>query len=1250
MVAVELLSDRGLLPVLRVSALPHPFLLQRKEHGLSPGESITEVLRAISFRVDSSTIVILDGRIVPRDDWAQVVPRADQHMIVRNVPTGSKKSPLRTVLGIVGMAASFIVPGLLGFTFGSFAFTATSIGVGLASNLAINALIPPPKPSVGPLPANTLGLSTAAPTISSAVPGAIASKGGPKDAIVPTITGTQNQANQYGVIPVVFGRRRVYPTLAAQPYTEIVGSDQYLRQLFAVWGPLEVEDIKIGNTPIENYTGVELEVRQGFEDDEPITLYPNDVLQDAFALPLREEDGFVTRTAPQEADELSVDITFDRGLCRFTNSGGKAKVSVELEIEYKLSEDTEWTAAPESPLVVEDKKAATVFRGIRWEVPRGNYDVRVRRVTEDSDNARIIDECSWTALRAIKTDPPIRNISGLCVIALRIKATDQLNGVVDQLNFVGTSILPVWDGEDWIEEPTRLAAWSYVHVLTGPPNRRAISKSKIDTAAMLAWAEADAAAERYYDDVIDEQTLVFDLAREIAAVGRASFSHSNGKYSVVRDVPQDTPVQFFGPRNSSGFQASKTFVDLPHALAVQFINPDADWQQDEILVYDDGYSADGLVPGTVAADPNKVEKLVIRGCTSAAQAWKEGRYHIAVGRLRPETYTINVDFEHLICTRGDLVLFNHDVPQFGLGQARVKSLLLDDSDNLLGVIVDSAFPMEAGRSYACRFRSPDFTSVLLEVLTVPGENHELHFTLPPGPEDPAPEVGDLVLFGELGREGVEMLVKQIEPGPDLTAKITLIDHAPAVHLADQGEIPAFDTQITRPADFHEHVPPPEVAQVRSNEEVMRRGLDGSFESVISIALRRPGANVRYWQARFRETDAESDWTQLPPVPVTTDELIIAPVEDGVSYDIRIKAITRAGLESDWTAINGHVVIGKLTPPPPVGPLTLENNILEWPYPDKPLDFAGFLVRVQDGENFNWTTARRCHDGLVSSSAFLVTNQGTGLKTFLVKAVDTSGNESTEHIGITKFIPEIELGNIISVRDYEAEGFPGDITGGTVIGTNIEASDSSQMWTGVPASLFWSQPSNLMWDNAFDPLEYVAAFNPDSQDVPALMTLETVFQGQATIEFRFEADRLFWDEDDDAPFWGDDEEPFWPILFTDWLAWTGAVNASDTNYEFRVRIPGGKEKGLIDKFKVRLSVPDKTESLSDVEIPDTGARLNLQKGPYRYIKSVIPGLQDGGDGKSVRIVDKDPVNGPLVRIYDLSDEMVAGTIDALVVGY
>ncbi len=53
---------------------------------------------------------------------------------------------------------------------------------------------------------------------------------------------------------MVLGRHRVFPPYAAQPYTEIDGDDQYWRAMFLIgYGPVELEELKIGETPIEDF-------------------------------------------------------------------------------------------------------------------------------------------------------------------------------------------------------------------------------------------------------------------------------------------------------------------------------------------------------------------------------------------------------------------------------------------------------------------------------------------------------------------------------------------------------------------------------------------------------------------------------------------------------------------------------------------------------------------------------------------------------------------------------------------------------------------------------------------------------------------------------------------------------------------------------------------------------------------------------------------------------------------------------------
>src|SRR5690606_33148375 len=130
-----------------------------------------------------------------------------------------------------------------------------------AGRLALNALAPPPRQRLS-------SSAKASPTL--------------------FIQGAQNRIEPFGKVPQVLGRHRMVPMMGAKPFTETFGDDQYLRMLF-VWGygPLEISDLKIGETPLSEFKEVEIEHRYGFPDDPPLTLYAGSVIQNDLQIALR---------------------------------------------------------------------------------------------------------------------------------------------------------------------------------------------------------------------------------------------------------------------------------------------------------------------------------------------------------------------------------------------------------------------------------------------------------------------------------------------------------------------------------------------------------------------------------------------------------------------------------------------------------------------------------------------------------------------------------------------------------------------------------------------------------------------------------------------------------------------------------------------------------------------------------------------------------------------------------------------------
>ena len=421
------------------------------------------------------------------------------------------------------------------------------------------------------------------------------------------------------------------------------------------------------------------------------------------------------------------------------------------------------------------RKASAIRRSLRFTPPqRGQYDVRLRRTTpEAAPGGRIVDQVVWTALRSITQRNPVK-MGGLALTALRIKRTDQLEGQIEAINGVVESILPEWNGTDWIPEPTQNPAAIYREVLQGPANARGLADSRTDLASLQDWHEKNTGQRFAYNQAVDFPATVLETLAEVAAAGRAAPTLRDGKWGVVVDEPQSVPVQHFTPRNTWGFSGDKTYLKLPHGFRVRFVNELEGWRQDERIVYDDGFGP---------ANASEFEALELPGVTDPELVWRHARFHIGQARLRPETWTFLTDLEAIVCTRGDLVLLTHDVILVGLAAGRIKSVAVDGGGNATELVLDEAAPMEAGKSYGLSIRRPGDNALTAAVDTTPGEQTRVTLTTPI-PAAQAPSAGDLFGFGETGRETLEVLIKAIEPGDGLTFRITAIPAAPAVHRAD----------------------------------------------------------------------------------------------------------------------------------------------------------------------------------------------------------------------------------------------------------------------------------------------------------------------------------------------------------------------------------------------------------------------------------------------------------------------------------
>lgn len=734
--------------------------------------------------------VILNDEIVSQDQWALTVPHKDDVLNIILVPQSGDAGAIFKAIAVIAVVVAIgwaLAPvaagglGLFGLTNMAVIGGIAAIG-GLVTSLALNALFPPPVATT--------------PTFSGAAGLATDPAYG--------FSSSNNQLKPYSVIPRLYGRRFFKPDFAIKPYLVSSGSTQYLYQAYDLgYGPLHVEDIRIGDTPIENFTDVEWVVHESFQAGDPLQFINQDVWQDPYSIKLTQGASTAIEST-DNAEKLVIDLQFPQGLFWVNSTDGNYNhetVEVSLKIRNvgtgnewlisELSHTVEGATVSYGTLTVSRKTQKPFFVTVSINLPEpGKYEILPIRLTADRESRetnKSYDTVYLSSIQSIRNVAPIAPPVPITLIELRAKATDKFNGAIADLSCIATSKLPVYRNGAWVVEATSNPAWCTLSAMRGAeskspiPDKRIILPDYIDWAA---WCDADMPSapgnpRACCDLVISGKTTQWDALQTIAATGYATPTRAGFRYTVAIDrLPTTPPVQMFLPENIKGLEGAISYHEQPHALRVQF-SPTDSADSDEVVVFDDGYSADGANGTKVAT---LYETLDLVGIGRYQQAWVMGRRSLAQGRLRIEEWGFSVDYERMLCRRGSYVRFAHDLPMIGSGTARVTRV----NGQTIGVSKSLEL---TGRVY-CIIRTSqnvqkDFTvaSYTDREMVLEGDVSAV------GP-------GDTIAFGNISRVAQDCFVKSIRSaGEALGAKLALIPVAPGIYTADTEPIPAYEAML-----------------------------------------------------------------------------------------------------------------------------------------------------------------------------------------------------------------------------------------------------------------------------------------------------------------------------------------------------------------------------------------------------------------------------------------------------------------------
>ena len=786
-------------------AIAEPTRIDRilREHGLIKGRG-RKMQRVQPF------VVAVNGEYVLQADWARRV-RGDDLVVTVPLPPnlqgGGKSNPLQIVLQLALVVAAFYVPGALGLV--GWQAGAVQAGIMLAGGMLINALLPAAQ--AGGASSTTAGVQS-------------------------NLIGTQNnQARLRQAMPVLYGRRRFYPDLAAMPYTECSDNKMYLNQLFCLTqGKMSIEQICIEKTPIGHFSEVEYQVVEPYGE---VTLFPDNVYSAPEVADIElqgsvrnnsgatvlwheqktryitNQDETVTKTIEytevrgdvswktyiatplgQQASRLSLDFSMPSGLAKINDSGDPEKASIDFAVEIRQIDDSNspvgnWVRMSAQEYTPSQEPAPTFFSSTTVTVP---VSERITAATLDGQ------------LRTLNYNVPKGRYE---VRVARFNEDSDKTNVSDSIHWVGLrSFMPsvktygnctmlavrikATDNLNQnIARRVNVLGTRILPVWDGSSWSEQITRSP-------AWAVADVLRNIDYGRKLKDKrmnlTELLRLSQTWAMRGDTCDGLFTDHMTVwdalcrLLEVGRTKPIYYAGVidfvRNEPKMltQAYMFTPDnmLRDSFSVEYAYPKTDDADHIIIEYTDGNTNETRQVECYLSEDKRNRPLTVQlpFCTNRAQAWREGIHRVAMNQAQRKFPAFTTELEGMLPKYGDKLLLNHDVPEW-CASGYIRSV----SGNIIST--SEYLPWVDGASHVMLLRGVD-GRVQGSFAVTKVDDSTAQISGNPYISNDGGEVPTQYTFGTTEKVGLEAIMLSASPDDDKNVAITCVNYSNYPHEAE----------------------------------------------------------------------------------------------------------------------------------------------------------------------------------------------------------------------------------------------------------------------------------------------------------------------------------------------------------------------------------------------------------------------------------------------------------------------------------
>lgn len=628
--------------------------------------------------------------------------------------------------------------------------------------------------------------------------------------------------------------------------------------------------------------------------------------------------------------------------------------------------------------VIRQRKTEAFYRTYNvYNLPAGQYEVRVRCTHKDDKSIRTANKVQWVGITQVIYDDFCYPCKAL--LGLKALATDQLSGSDPQLTcLVERDFVYVWNPDKGYEQKEAdnpaWAAYDILHQcrkLTAVDGTTAyvvngIPYDNIDYYAFKAWADMCESNKLYFNYLYDSAMKLYDALAYPCRVGYGAIVLVGTKVSCIYDCASD-PVQLFTVANIKKDSFSNEYQstdDRANCIEVSFINKDKNYERDVLAVYSDAYN-DSDVP----SQPTQVELM---GCTDVNQAYQYGAYKLRSNKYEIRTISFEAYADAIACQIGDVILVQEDIMDWGVG-GRIVAV-----DGNVVTIDQPADSLSDVTTMLIRSNSTDKLAYY-NISSIEGNK----VTLASAPVDVEPDC--IYVIGRKGHEAKKFRVLSISAShSEETRTIQAVEYYPELYDMDVTKLPEierYDDTVEPPKDL--------ILLTEKYSEA-----DGTITNIIHATW----INPRTLNPVIMEISLDGEnWTYEKKF-VSGETQYALNVLSMKTYYVRLSAVNDVGAKSEYCT--AHILTDGSNSLSPNAPKNLTVTKVEWNSTQLKLKWDKDPHPAHDIKGYNiYMNGSKIADD-VKDTFFTYTVESSSDYSFSVSALDYENRESDKSDTVT----------------------------------------------------------------------------------------------------------------------------------------------------------------------------------------------------------------------------------------------------------